>query len=196
LVNSDRIPVRYDSPNITYQSPKYINPLPQLQNATASYNTAIQQLPSNGVGYANTANVFAAKYNIDNQVLGNTENLNNQIYNNYLRYEDQMKNQRSTTDYQARQLFEQKYLTSLEKQRQQVALSKGDLYNTLALNRKLNREGNLVMSMFNYYDQEGNFNGNPYTFNANTPPQSIISDKKGNKYYVDKETGSVTKLKK
>lgn len=196
LVNSDRIPVNYDSPNITYQSPKYIDPRPQLQNATASYNTAIQQLPSNGIGYANTANVFAAKYNIDNQVLGNTENLNNQIYNNHLRYEDQMKNQKSNVDYQARQLFEQKYLTSLEKKRQQEAVSRGDIYQTLALNRKLNREGNLVMSMFNYYDQEGNFNGNPYTFNANTPTNNILTDSKGGKYYVDKSTGSITKLKK
>lgn len=195
LINSDRIPVNYDAPSITYQSPKYINPLPQLQNATASYNAMLQRLPSNGVGYGNAANLFATKYNTDNQVLGNTENINNQIYNNYLRYEDQMRNQQSATNYAARQNFEQKYLTTLDKQRQQQAVAKGDLYNTLALNRKLNREGDLIMSMFNFYDQEGNYTGNPYQFTRNATSTNILTDEKGGKYYVDKESKKITKLK-
>ncbi len=196
LINSDRIPVNYDAPELTYQSPKYIDPRPQLQNATASYNAVLNQLPQNAVGYANAANVFASKYNIDNQVLGNIENQNNQIYNNNLRYEDQMRNQQSTMDYQARQAFEQKYLTSLENQRQQRHLAKGTLYNTLATNRKLNREGDLVMSMFNFYDQYGNYNGNPYQFNTNSmPDKNILTDAKGKKYYIDPTTKTITSLK-
>jgi len=196
LINSDRIPVRYDAPEITYSQPKYQNPLPQLQAATADYNTMLQKLPANGVGYGNAASVYSAKYNTDNQVLGQYENVNNDIYNKWMQYEDQMRNQQSTTNYGARQQFEQKYLTSLEKQRAQRAISRGDIYNTLAQNRKLNREGDLVMSMFNFYDQNGNYNGNPYAFNTNAMAETNIkTDAKGGKYYVDPDTKKITKLK-
>lgn len=195
-INSDRIPVKLDKSEITYHSPKYINPTPQLQEGVASYNTMLQQLPNNGVGMANAASVFSSKYKTDNQVLGQTENANNQIFNNWLQYEDQMRNARSQNDFNARQMFEQKYLTSLEKQRQQRHLSFGDLMNTLAQNRKLNREGNLVMEMFDFYNQYGQYNGNKYNFTSNNSiDQTIKTDSKGKKYFVDPVTKTITPLK-
>jgi hypothetical protein len=197
LINSDRVPVNYDSPEVTWSTqPELQSVLPQLQSATADYNTMLQKLPANAVGYANAASLYASKYNTTNQMLGQAENVNNDITNKWMQYEDQMRNAKSQTDFGARQQFEQKYLTTLEKQRQQRAISKGDLYNTLAQNRKLNREGDLVMSMFNYYDQFGDYTGNPYKFNTNSLSTSPIkTDAKGNKYYVNPETNVTTKLK-
>ena len=196
LIDSDRIPVRYDAPEVTYSDPKYLNPLPTLQGATADYNSLLQKLPASGVGYGNAASVYSAKYNADNQVLGQYDNLNNQIYNKWAQYEDAMRNQQSAYDYTARQQFEQKNLGALEKQRQQRAISRGDLYNTLAQNRKLNREGDLVMSMFNFYDQYGNYTGNPYVFNSLANQNiGLITDKTGQKWYINPETKIPTKLK-
>jgi hypothetical protein len=196
LINSDRIPVRYDAPEVTYSDPKYLNPLPTLQGATADYNSLLQKLPASGVGYGNAASVYSAKYNADNQVLGQYDNLNNQIYNKWAQYQDAMRNQQAAYDYTARQQFEQKQLGSLEKQRQQRAISRGDLYNTLAQNRKLNREGDLVMSMFNFYDQYGNYTGNPYVFNSLANQNNgLITDPKGQKWYINPDTKQVTKIK-
>jgi hypothetical protein len=197
LINSDRIPVRYDIPEITYSQPKYQNPLPTLQGATADYNTILQKLPANAVGYGNAASVYSSKYNTDNQVLAQYDNINNDIYNKTRLYEDQMRNQQSANDYAARQQFEQKYLNSLEKQRQQRALSRGDIYNTLAKNRVLNREGNLAMQMFNFFDENGNYTGNPYVFNslANQNNPIRTDPKTGQKWYVNPETKIPTKLK-
>jgi hypothetical protein len=197
LIDSDRIPVRYDAPDITFSGAKYINPNPQLQSATASYNTMLQRLPSTGVGFANMANIFSSKYNIDNQVLGQTENANNQIYNNQNRYEDQMRNAQSLSDYQSRQLFEKKYLMSLENQRRQRALSKGDLYDTLAKNKRLNNEGDILMQMFDYFNQYGEYNNNPYQFvQRSSADNTVMTDDSGRKYYVDPTTKKITKLTK
>lgn len=195
IINSDRIPVRFDSPEITYQSPKYINPKPQLESNTASYNAMLEQLLQNAIGYANSANLFANKLRADNAVLGSVENQNNQIYNNYLRYEDQMRNAQSDLGFRARQAFEQKYLTSLENQRKQLAISKGDFYNTLAQNRRVNSEGDLVMSMIDFYNQKGDYNGKKYKFRSPSDSTNIVTDAKGNRYYVNPETKQTTKLK-
>lgn len=200
-----RIPVRYDPINLKYSPVKYLNPAPQLQAVQESYNAALQQLPSNGVGYANYANLFKTKYSMDNQVLGQYENANNQIYNQQAKYEDQIINQQSQADVLARQTFENKYLTSLDKQAAQKALSFGDLMDTLQKNRKLNNEGTLAMSLIDFYDQNGQYNNNQVrftvpsnnTFQGNLTPVKggLMQDQAGNYYKPDTKTGQLIKLK-
>lgn len=48
---------------------------------------------------------------------------------------------------------------SKEAQRQQKLTSLDELYNRVAQNRKLNREGNLLMQLYPAFDQYGEYNG-------------------------------------
>lgn len=201
LINSDRIPVRHDSVRLQSSPPKYLDPRPSLSAANESYRQALDILPDNAVGYANLANLFSTKYKMDNQVLGNYENSNNQIYNTDRLYQDSIANQQEQLDMQSRQVTESKYLQSLEKQRQQKAMAFGDLMDTLAKNKKFNREGNLIMSMIDFYNQRGDYNGLKYDF---VNPKSTLGEtqviskdiikKDGRFYRVDNKTKTLIPL--
>jgi hypothetical protein len=70
-----------------------------------------------------------------------------------LRQSQAMMDQRSRED------FERKWLGSKEADRQQKLTAWDDIYNRLALNKKLNREGNLIMKLNPAFDQYGEYNG-------------------------------------
>ena len=156
--------VKYDGIDLTAPKAKYQNPLPVLQQGQADYNAMLDILPQNGVGYANAANVFGKKYALNDQVLGQYENINNNIWNANEQATVSTKNAQSQYDQQARQLFEQKQLQGIEAQRQQFFQSLKDATGTIAANAKYNREGNLLMKLFPAFSQKGDYNGYKYNF--------------------------------
>lgn len=161
-----RIPVQYNGAELHKINTHLFNPLPQLQAGQASYNAALESLPLNGQGYANTANLFAKKYAMDNQVLGQAEQLNGQKLDARDQYNAQVDDRQSLLDQQARAVFEDKYLGSLEAARQQKNVAWDSLKNTLQGNQKLNREGNLVMQLAPAFDQNAQYNGYRVDFRA------------------------------
>lgn len=170
--------VKYNGIQLTAPQAKYVNPLPQLQQGQESYNAALDNLPANGVGYANAANLFTRKYSMDNNILANTNNINNGIWNNNEQARVNTKNAQSQSDAQSRQTFDNQVAGGIEAQRQQLLRSMGDLTTTIAQNAKYNREGNLLMKLFPNFNQQGNYNGNKYNFqspvaNAATPQSKI-----------------------
>lgn len=176
LLNSGRIPINYDSPQFNQIQLARQNPLPALQNAQTDFNTIVGQLdPTTGGGAANLANVFAKKYAIDNQVLGQYEGINNQIKNQEIQYNAAVRDKQSLADVGSRGEFERKYLLGVEAQRQQQAQSMDELYTRVAQNTRLNREGNLMMQMFPAFDQYAEYNGynpmfrNPLAIASNNP---------------------------
>ncbi|GEM_PF-2504784 len=161
---SQRIPVKYNPIEVPQIRLNRQNPTPALQSGQAAFNAALKLLPANGQGYANLANIFTSKYSLDNQILGNDENVNKDIKNKETMYNATARGQQSQADQQARELFERKQLGSLEAQSKQKRTSWDELYQRLAQNAKLNREGNLLMQLFPNFNQQGQFNGRQYIF--------------------------------
>ena len=155
-----RLPVQYDgvdlggSVNLQHQ-----NALPSLQAGQRDFNAVLDYLPQNSQGYSNAANVFARKYGLDAQVLGQYENINRSIDNQEAAQNLGIRNAQAQADYQAREMFERKWLGSKEAARQQQLTGWDDLYTRLAQNRKLNREGNLLLKLYPAFDQYGEYNG-------------------------------------
>lgn len=166
-----RIPVRYNPVELNQVRLRKMNPMPALQAGQADYNALL-----NSVDQPNLANVFAKKYSIDNQILGQYENMNTGIKNQEILYNASVRDRQSALDQRARELFETKYLGSKEAQRQQVRTSMDELYQRLAMNRKLNREGNLLMQLFPAFDQYGEYSGYRYQFRPPLQtPQTVQS---------------------
>lgn len=165
LTSAERIPAKYNPVKFNEVRLKLQNPEPSLAAGQRQYNQAASLLPD---GAPNVADLFSAKYNADNQVLGNYENVNSQIKNQETMYNAQVKDKQSVADAQSRQTFEQQMLGSKEAERQQKLSAFDDLFTRIALNRKLNREGNLLMQLFPNYDQYGEYNGNQRYFTSGT----------------------------
>lgn len=151
-----RIPVQYDgidlggSINLQHQ-----NALPTLQAGERDFRAALEALPENSQGYANAANLFARKYGMDAQVLGQYSNINANIDNQEVMQNTGLRQAQAQADLQSREAFERKVLGSKEAARQQQLQAWDDLYTRLAMNRKLNREGNLLMKLYPAFDQYG-----------------------------------------
>lgn len=173
----NRVPSYYNPVQFNKIRLQLQNPLPALREGQSNFNAAIQGLPREGVGFSNFANVFSKKYAIDNQILGQYENINKSITNQQNQYNAQVSDRQSAADQEARQRFHEEYLGSLEAQRKQKLQSLDDLYQRLALNRKLNREGNLLMKLFPAFTQTGDPSGYKYQFrlplNVPTTPYNI-----------------------
>jgi hypothetical protein len=154
-----RIPAKYNPVEFNQVRLKQQNPLPALQQGERDYNSIIDILPQNSQGFANAANIYSKKYAASNQILGQYENINSQIKNQETLYNANVRDRQSLADQQAREVFERKYLMSKEALRQQRAQSFDELYTRMAQNRKLNREGILLMQLFPAFDQYAQFNG-------------------------------------
>lgn len=159
-----RIPAKYNPAELHQIRLQLQNPLPALQEGQRSYNQALKSLPPTGAGMSNLSDVFAKKYGIDTQILGQYENINKGIKNQETMYNANIRDRQSLMDQQAREVFEQKYLGSLEAQRQQKLTALDELYTRIAENRKLNREGNLLMKLFPAFNQNAEYNGYRYQF--------------------------------
>jgi hypothetical protein len=213
----ERIPGKYNPVEFNQLRYKLQDPTAALQQNQADYNAGLQSIqsgnPSNsGAQMANVANLAASKYAANNQVLGQYENQNAQIKNNEITYNTQVRDKNSLSDQQARETFENKVLTSKALQQEQKLTALDALYKTIAENRALNRNGNLVMKFSRAFDQYGNYNGyqpvfgvNPaltlpntsaYTFNAGKagattalPAAGGIQGLQAGKNYYNRKTG-------
>jgi hypothetical protein len=167
-LDSSRIPNKYNPVNLNEVRLKQLNPEQALQRGQQDFNAVLGQLPNTGAGNANAANVFSQKYAMDNQVIGNYDNQNAQIKNQETLYNANVRDKQSFADAQSRDTFEQKVLASREAQRQQKLTALDDLFTRVALNHKLNREGNLMMQLFPNFDQNAQYNGRQRYFASNS----------------------------
>lgn len=157
-------PIEINAPDV------YLNdPRPSLENATQSYNAILDTLPGSGVGYANAANVFKTKLASDNQVLGQYENVNK----NLLSQRDQIKAdvdfKQDALNNQARETFERKITQRDAIFDLQWNKNIDDLAQEMALNKRVNRDGDLIMSMIDHYDQYGDYNNVQHLFKDVSP---------------------------
>lgn len=175
MITSGKEPVRQVTPEVFAPQVRLLDPRPQMYQGQADYNQAMNLLPDSGVGYANVANLYAKKYEINNQVLGQYENANKAKLDQRDAFNAQRMTQQSAIDAAGANEFETKRLTRDEAQRQQRILDIGTLSNTVALNRRFNREGTMVNGMFDYYGYNNQTSGidrndNPFTFTSNGMP--------------------------
>lgn len=159
LATAEGSPTNYNPTDISKIQLKRQNPLPTLQAGQRDYNAIIDQLPATGSGAANANNLFATKYALNNQVLGQYDNINNNIDNQQVMYNANASDRQSIANQQARESFEQKSLGTQEAVRQQKLKSLDELFTRTAENAKLNREGNLLLKMFPNFNQSGDYNG-------------------------------------
>lgn len=151
---------------------KLQDPTAALQANQADFNASVQAVQNTsgsnaGAQMANIANLSAQKYALNNQVLGQYENQNAQIKNQEILYNTQVRDRQSLADQQARGIYDDKVLTSKAKQQEQKLTAMDSLYKTIAENRALNRNGNLIMKFSRAFDQYGEYNGYAPTFAPN-----------------------------
>jgi hypothetical protein len=168
----ERIPEKYNPASVAQVRYKLQDPTAALQQNQADFNAATQAIgssaPNNaGVQMANISNLAAQKYAANNQILGSYENQNAQIKNTETTYNAQAQDRQEGVNQQAREAFEEKILTSKAKQQEQKLTALDSLYKTMAENRALNRNGNLIMKFSNAFDQYGNYNGYQHQFSIN-----------------------------
>lgn len=168
----EREPGNYNPAEFNQLRYKLQDPTAALQQNQADFNAAVQatqsMAPNNpGAAAANVANLAASKYAANNQIMGQYENANAQIKNNEITYNTQVRDKNSLADQQAREVFENKVLTSKAIQQEQKLTALDSLYKTIAENRALNRNGNLVMKFSRAFDQYGDFNGYRHIFGVN-----------------------------
>jgi tetratricopeptide (TPR) repeat protein len=168
ILNSRKTPVRVNFPTVYKPSLRLLDPKPQLEAAEASFNKALELLPSNAIGYANMANLYAQKYQVQNQVLGQYENMNKQMLNQYDEKIANLRTMESASNVNLIDQFETKRLTRDEAFRQQRMADLGNISDKIALNRRFNREGQYLLNMFPHFDQNAQYNNNQYEFTTPT----------------------------
>jgi hypothetical protein len=179
LMDSGRIPNKYNPVDINQVRLKQLNPESALQRGQQDFNAVLSQLPNTGGGVSNAANVFSQKYAMDNQVIGNYDNQNAQIKNQEILYNAQAQDRQSAVNAQSSDSFERKVLASREAQRQQKLSALDDLFNRVAQNHALNRNGNMIMKLFPNFDSNLNYNGQQryFTTNSGSGGSSAIDQK-------------------
>ena len=165
-LGEDRIGAKYNPVEFNKIKLKLLNPMPALEQGKRDYNSILNILPNNGSGMGNLANVFQSKYNIDNQILGDYENKNSQIRNQEEMYNANVGDRQSSADQQSREVFEQKYLGSLEAYRQQKMTNLNSIFDKIAQNKRFNIEKNLLEKTTPNFKM-GNYNGKQKYFMVN-----------------------------
>ena len=209
LLDSERIPVEFEQLDVDPLRVRELNPLPQLLQNQGDFNSVVDNLPDSGVGFANQANLLANKYKINNEILGQYENTNKQRRDAIDQANTQQKLQIDQLNMGLRDQAVTRMLQTRENQRQQRMNALDALFETVAKNRKLNREGDLMLQMNPYFNQKGEYNGNKLdiTGTANSINSSInqygfsISDVKENpdgsvSYYFQDKNGNPAGSKK
>lgn len=186
LSSLDRYPVDLEQMQKQPLRVHEVNPLPTLLQNQGDFNAIKEELPQSGVGYANLANLMGNKYKVNNEVLGQYENINKGKYDAVDQYNDQSNFEIDKLNMGLRDQFVNRVLQGKEIQRQSKLNALDDYFTKLAQNRKLNREGNLVLQLTPYFDQYGQFNGKQYKMIINGANTNII----------DKTTGKVVKTVK
>lgn len=204
LIDSGRLPVRYDSPTLRTPTIHLDDYRPSLNEGNMDYNAALKMLPQTGMGNANAANLFATKYNIDNQIIGNTVGRNNQKLDALDNQIAQTQNAQSMYDMNARRDFDMRWKKSLENQRLQRLTALDDISTKYQQNDAFNRNKDLILQMSPYFNDRGQYTGKQYQFNttyANAPQSGLthltgnyFRDTKGNTFLFDPKTGTHQKV--
>lgn len=191
IADNERIGAHYNPVELNKVKLKQYNYEPALEQGRRDYNAAIEGMPISGAGMANRVNAYSQKYNINNQVIGDYANKNVGIENQERLYNANVDDRQSIADAGSRQTFEQQYLGSREAQRQQKMKSFDELFNRISENKKLNREGSLLMKMFPDFNSYGDKNANQRYFatgvgndNSNGGFQTITDPNSGKRYRV------------
>lgn len=181
LSAEDRTPVPLEQLHRPPIRAHELDPLPTLLKNQGDYNAALQQLPQSGVGFANQANLLGNKYKVNNEVLGQYENANKEKLDRVDEINNNNQYQLDQTNLGLRDQFNNRILQGKEVQREQKLESLNNFYDKVAQNAAFNRNGNLLLKMTPYFDQNGNFNGNQYTLKNNSANGQDIIDKKTGK---------------
>jgi hypothetical protein len=194
----EREPGKYNPMEFNQLRYKLQDPTAALQQNQADYNAAVEATqslaPNNpGAAAANVANLAAGKYAANNQILGQYENQNAQIKNNEITYNTQVRDKNSLADQQAREVFEGKVLTSKAIQQEQKLTALDSLYKTIAENRALNRNGNLIMKFSRAFDQYGDYNGYQPIFQV--PPTFGVQTQTGTNTAGTQAGGGLQQIK-
>lgn len=139
-----------------------LNPQPTLDENIGAAHAIQDQLPTNGAGAANQISLGANLYKANNNVLGQYADKNQQILDNVDRYNDQTQGQLDVNNLNLRMKAYEQMLATREAAREQRAASTAGLMNKIATNAALNVNGNLAMKLFPHFNQNIEFNGNPY----------------------------------
>lgn len=159
-LSADRMPARYNPAKFSKVTARMENVLPYLQQGQRDFNAITAMVDNSGSGQANLANVFAQKYAVDNQTRGAVTDRNLQRQSQADMYNAQVSDKQSVADQQARAVFEQQQLLGMEAQRKQKLQSLDEIMKRVNLNKKQNREGDLLMKLFPNFDSYGNYNQN------------------------------------
>jgi hypothetical protein len=146
-------------------TPKYATAEPYLQRNQSDYNAAIQGLDGTGIGNANRANLYAQKWLANQQAFGQVDQMNTSIGNTAAAAEATRRTNQSANNRINMGDFDNRFLSSIEAQRLQKNTSWDNLFSTIGAHNKHLTEGDLIMSMYQYFNQQGDYNGNQVRFN-------------------------------
>ena len=181
LLGATKANLNYNPATVKQIRLKGVNPLPTLQQGQSDFNAELNALASTGVNggaeVGNIGNIYAKKYALNNQVLGNAENANAAIKNQETEYNANAADRQSQSDQNSRATFENHNLASDEAVRQQKLTAADSLYTRIAQNKKFNLEGNLLMHLFPNFNPSGDYNGKQYSFRN---PISMGANSNGN----------------
>ena len=191
----NRKPVEYNPMDFHQLQLQLQNPLPALESGQTDFNAALANLqtqgnPGGGVASSNAATLFGKKYQLDNQILGQYENINKGIKNQEIEYNTHVRDQQSAADQGARETFTNKIALGEEAQRLQKLRALDDLYTRIAQNRRFNKEGNLLMKLAPSFDQNADYNGSKYIFRT---PLGIAAQPTASSNTVTTKPGKTTK---
>jgi hypothetical protein len=165
LADNDRIGTKYNSVNLYEPKVRQLDVRPELESNQASFNSLKNVLANSTSGAANLGNLAAQKYRVDDTLIGQYENLNKGKLDQGDQISADIRNKQQLIDQQARATQELQQLKGIDAVRANKLGAINDIATRFAQNAKLNREGNLLMHMVNYFDQNGNYNGKKYNFN-------------------------------
>ena len=157
-----RTPVNFEQMSRDYYQVHEENAAPIINANTGDYNAAVAQLPQNGVGYANQANLQGQKYKFNNEALAGVESRNKQKYDARDADVEQKKFQLDSMNLGLREQARQQILVGKEKQRQQKFESLKGLFEAIDNKNAFNRNANTALQLTPFFDANGNFNGNKY----------------------------------
>lgn len=158
---------------------------PTINANNADFNAASAQLPQNGVGFANSANLQGQKYRYNNQAVAAVETRNKAKEDQAEVINAQAQAQIDQANVGLRDQFTNRVLLGKEKQRQQKAEYLNGLFKAIDERNAFNRNANLALSLTPFFNENGQFNGNKYNISAN------YTDQGGNRveYIDDKQSG-------
>lgn len=185
-IDTGRIPVDLEQIDFRPIRARELNPLPTLLENYNDYNAASNMLPHSGAGYANQANLQAQRYRLNNQVMGQYENMNKQRLDAVDAANTQAQMSIDQANMGIRDTFNTRVLTSKEKQRQQKAEYLNGLFKAIDERNAFDRNANLALKLSPFFNEKGEFNHNKYILSAQ---QNIGGTGNSVQYITDKQTG-------